>query len=194
MKEKSMSSYIEESAAGRVGSVQTAFIAQIDTNISQAPNNIERQKWQNLKSKFLSDGTALVTALAAFLEEHYKNIGHEIPNTIKFLSKGDAISVSVDLINGNGVINSSDAVSNYLYIQTNPDNSVTLYLPDNASARAMIAGYTGGESIQTAQGEKIIKSVQFYAGYEMALNDTIEGTEMLPANSIIQIKSQLKVA
>lgn len=50
--------------------------------------------------------------------------------------------------NKDGVINGSDAVSNYLYIQTNADQSVTLYLPDNDMARAMIAGYTGGESIQ----------------------------------------------
>jgi hypothetical protein len=79
--------------------------------------------------------------------------------------------------NKDGVINSSDALSNYLYIQTNSDDSVTLYLPDNASARAMIAGYTGGESIQTAQGEKIIKTVLFYAGYEMDLNNEVSGTE-----------------
>ena len=63
-----MSSYIEESAAGRAGSVQTAFITQIDANISQATNDIERQKWQNLKSKLLSDGSGLVTSIAAFLE------------------------------------------------------------------------------------------------------------------------------
>jgi hypothetical protein len=79
--------------------------------------------------------------------------------------------------NKDGVINSSDALSNYLYIQTNSDNSVTLYLPDNASARAMIAGYTGGESIQTSQGEKIIKTVLFYAGYEMDLNNEVSGTD-----------------
>ena len=81
--------------------------------------------------------------------------------------------------NGDGVINSSDAVSNYLYIQTNPDESVTLYLPDNAQARAMIAGYIGGESIQTAQGEKIIKPIQFYSGYEMSLNNELNATDTL---------------
>lgn len=79
--------------------------------------------------------------------------------------------------NKDGVINSSDALSNYLYIQTNSDDSVTLYLPDNADARTMISGYTGGENIQTTQGEKIIKTIQFYSGYEMALNDTLDGTE-----------------
>lgn len=84
--------------------------------------------------------------------------------------------------NNDGVINGSDNISNYLYIQTNADQSVTLYLPDNAQARAMIAGYTGGESIQTAQGEKIIKSIQFYAGYSMDLNIKI-------ANNLIQKKA-----
>jgi hypothetical protein len=79
--------------------------------------------------------------------------------------------------NKDGVINSSDALSNYLYIQTNSDDSVTLYLPDNADARAMIAGYTGGESIQTSDGEKIIKNVLFYAGYEMDLNDEAIGSD-----------------
>ncbi|MDD4855045.1 MAG: Calx-beta domain-containing protein, partial [Sulfuricurvum sp.] len=79
--------------------------------------------------------------------------------------------------NKDGVINSSDQVSNYLYIQTNADDSVTLYLPDNAQAKAMIAGYTGGESIQTSQGEKVIKNILFYAGYSMDLNDTLNGTD-----------------
>ena len=79
--------------------------------------------------------------------------------------------------NHDGVINGSDALTNYLYIQTNADDSVTLYLPDNASARAMISGYTGGESIQTSQGEKIIKNVLFYAGDSMDLNDELNGTE-----------------
>ena len=78
---------------------------------------------------------------------------------------------------GDGVINSSDNLSNYLYIQTNPDDSITLYLPDNDIAKSMIEGYTGGESIQTAQGEKIIKNILFYEGYEMALNDELNGTD-----------------
>lgn len=67
-------------------------------------------------------------------------------------------------------------LANYLYIQTNADDTITLFLPDNADARAMIEGYTGGESIQMSQGEKIIKTIQFYSGYEMALNDTLDGT------------------
>ncbi|MGE3612020.1 MAG: hypothetical protein AB7G20_00870, partial [Sulfurimonas sp.] len=79
--------------------------------------------------------------------------------------------------NHDGEINSSDKLHNYLYIQTNPDESVTLYLPDNAQAKEMIAGYTGGESIQTPQGEKIIKTILFYEGYGMTLNDTLEGTD-----------------
>ncbi|MCB5267845.1 MAG: hypothetical protein LHW46_07055, partial [Candidatus Cloacimonetes bacterium] len=79
--------------------------------------------------------------------------------------------------NHDGEINSSDKLYNYLYIQTNADDSVTLYLPDNAQAKEMIAGYTGGESIQTPQGEKIIKTILFYEGYGMTLNDTLEGTD-----------------
>jgi len=78
--------------------------------------------------------------------------------------------------NKDGVINGSDALTNYLYIQTNSDDSVTLYLPDDASARAMISGYTGNESIQTAQGEKIIKNILFYSG-TLILSDESIGTE-----------------
>lgn len=96
--------------------------------------------------------------------------------------------------NGDGVIDNSDNVSNYLYIQTNADDSVTLYLPDNAQARAMIAGYTGGESIQTAQGEKIIKTIQFYSGYEMDHNDELSGTNtpiytLKPNNNYYKLKT-----
>ncbi|MDO9179581.1 MAG: hypothetical protein Q7U16_14870 [Agitococcus sp.] len=56
-------------------------------------------------------------------------------------------------------------------------DSITLYLPNNDVAKSMIEGYTGGESIQTAQGEKIIKNILFYEGYEMALNDELNGTD-----------------
>ncbi len=75
--------------------------------------------------------------------------------------------------NHDGVINSSDNISNYLYIQTNSDNSVTLYLPDDASARTMISGYTGNENIQTSQGEKIIKNVLFYSGTLILSDESI---------------------
>ncbi|MDQ1338049.1 MAG: hypothetical protein QG617_1016, partial [Campylobacterota bacterium] len=92
--------------------------------------------------------------------------------------------------NNDGVINGSDAVSNYLYIQTNPDESVTLYLPDNALAREMIAGYIGGESIQTAQGEKIIKTVLFYEGYEMNDKTTLSTLQNYTSLSSINLFKQ----
>jgi VCBS repeat-containing protein len=79
--------------------------------------------------------------------------------------------------NGDGIIDSRDAVYNYLYIQSNPDDTITIYLPDNDMARPMIEGYIGGESIQTSDGEKVIKEILFYDGYEMELNDTIVGTD-----------------
>ncbi|MEK6658098.1 MAG: hypothetical protein AABY36_00285 [Campylobacterota bacterium] len=40
----------------------------------------------------------------------------------------------------------------------------------------MIAGYTGGESIQTSEGEKVIKNILFYNG-SLALNDESIGTD-----------------
>lgn len=87
--------------------------------------------------------------------------------------------------NHDGEINSNDKLYNYLYIQTNADESVTLYLPDNAQAKEMIAGYTGGESIQTSQGEKIIKTILFYndsIGFEDESVGT-DGSETLEGSS-----------
>lgn len=49
-------------------------------------------------------------------------------------------------------------------------------MPDNTQAKEMIAGYTGGESIQTSQGEKVIKNILFYNG-SLALNDEANGTD-----------------
>ena len=47
----------------------------------------------------LSDGNALATSVAAFMEEHYKNIGSSTPSTVTFLSKGATpLSITVDLV------------------------------------------------------------------------------------------------
>ncbi len=78
--------------------------------------------------------------------------------------------------NHDGTINSSDRLSDYLYIQTNEDDSVTLYLPNSQDARDMIAGYKGNESIQTNEGEKIIRKILFYSG-QMQLNNEVQGTD-----------------
>lgn len=80
--------YIEYSAADQTDSVNEAFITQIDVNISQAQSEEERAQLQALRAKMLSDGNALATSLAAFMEEHYKNIGTSLPDTVTFLSKG----------------------------------------------------------------------------------------------------------
>lgn len=72
-------------------------------------------------------------------------------------------------------INSSDAIYNYMYEQENADGTISLYLPNNADAKAMLGSYTGGESMQTSQGVKPIKEVIFYDG-ELPLNNTINGT------------------
>jgi VCBS repeat-containing protein len=72
-------------------------------------------------------------------------------------------------------INSSDAIYNYIYHKNNPDGTVSLYIPDNDAAKQMLGDYSNVETIQTSEGEKQLKEINFYSG-EITLNDTVYGT------------------
>ncbi|MGE3612531.1 MAG: calcium-binding protein [Sulfurimonas sp.] len=99
-------SYIEYSGAGRKDAVETELLTQIDANISQAQTEQEKAQWQTVRAKIVSDGAALATSMAAFIEEYYKSVGMNLPGAVSFFSKGATpLGITVDLYNGEDLTN-----------------------------------------------------------------------------------------
>ena len=76
--------------------------------------------------------------------------------------------------NHDAKITNKDAIYSYMYRKVNADGSITLYLPDNEAAKAMIKDYVGNESIQSSLGDLTIQNIIFYQG-DLELNNEITG-------------------